>query len=89
LGTNINNLNSSLVNGFKIIIPPKELIKEFNKIAFPLYEKIGNNFKENQQLSSIRDWLLPLLMNGQVKVGDVEEVGGLMAAEPVVRYGKK
>jgi hypothetical protein len=29
-----------------------------------------------------------MLMNGQVKVGDVEEMGGLMAAEPGERYGE-
>ena len=91
LGTNINNLNSSLVKGFKIIIPPKELIKEFNKIAFQLYEKFGNNYKENQQLSSLRDWLLPMLMNGQVRPlapkGE-QEMERLMAAEPRVRYGE-
>ncbi len=27
--------------------------------------------EENQQLSSLRDWLLPMLMNGQVSVGDM------------------
>ena len=69
LGTNINNLNSSLVNGFKIVIPPRELIKIFNKKVASVYEKIGANLNENQQLSSLRDWLLPMLMNGQVTVG--------------------
>jgi hypothetical protein len=33
--------------------------------------------------------ILPILMNGQVKVGDVEEVGGLMAAEQGEEYGEK
>jgi type I restriction enzyme S subunit len=27
-----------------------------------------NNANENRQLSSLRDWLLPMLMNGQVRV---------------------
>lgn len=51
-----------------------------------LLNKIILNRLENQQLSALRDWLLPMLMNGQVKVGDVEEVGGLMAAEPGENY---
>jgi type I restriction enzyme S subunit len=29
--------------------------------------------KQNQELASLRDWLLPMLMNGQVTVGDAEE----------------
>jgi len=32
-------------------------------------KKSANNLKENQELIKIRDWLLPMLMNGQVKVG--------------------
>ena len=31
-------------------------------------EETNNNSKENQQLAQLRDWLLPLLMNGQVTV---------------------
>ncbi len=69
LGTNINNLNGSLVKGFKIIIPPIELIKSFNEKVSSAFEKIGNNMIYNQHLSHLRDWLLPMLMNGQVRVG--------------------
>lgn len=68
LGTNINNLNGALVSSFKILIPPINFIEEFNKIVFPVYEKVSSNVKENQKLTEIRDWLLPLLMNRQVKV---------------------
>lgn len=72
LGTNINNLNASLVNGFKLVIPPFEILSEFNKIALPIYNKIGNNLKENQHLSSLRDWLLPMFMNEQIIVSNLE-----------------
>lgn len=46
------------------------------------------NLKENQQLASLRDWLLPMLMNGQVTVGDVEEDLG-MVAENSTEYLKR
>ena len=49
------------------------------------------NLKENQELASLRDWLLPMLMNGQVTVGEaydiVEEKLGKVA-EGEVKYGK-
>ena len=49
-----------------------------------------NNEIENQKLTELRDWLLPMLMNGQVKVKAVEEEESfLMAAEPDVAYGKR
>lgn len=69
LGTNINNLNGTMVNSFKTIIPDKKILKKFNQIVEPLFDRIGNNLKQNQELSALRDWLLPMLMNGQVKVG--------------------
>lgn len=33
-----------------------------------MYQKIINGAFQNQQLASLRDWLLPMLMNGQVSV---------------------
>ncbi len=53
-----------------IPIPPIKLIEEFGKLTVPSNEQIANNLKQNQQLSELRDWLLPMLMNGQVTVGD-------------------
>ena len=43
-------------------------IKEFEKITAPIFRQINNRKVENQTLAELRDWLLPLLMNGQVKV---------------------
>lgn len=72
LGTNINNLNGSLVKGFKIVIPPVDLVEKFNNEVLSIYEMIGNNHKQNQQLSELRDWLLPMLMNGQVSIMEID-----------------
>jgi type I restriction enzyme S subunit len=68
LGTNINNLNSKLINDFKILLPSKDVITRFNIKLSAIHEKIGNDLTENQTLSELRDWLLPMLMNGQVRV---------------------
>lgn len=73
-----------------IPIPPIELIAELDKKLNILLEKIVSNKKQNQQLSQLRDWLLPMLMNGQVTVGEAEEmVEGLgMVAEERGDYKK-
>jgi type I restriction enzyme S subunit len=44
------------------------VLHRFEEAARALYEKMAVNTVENQQLAQLRDWLLPLLMNGQVKV---------------------
>ena len=51
-----------------VIVPDKEVSSKFETQANVIYEKIKNNIFENQELTQLRDWLLPRLMNGQVKV---------------------
>lgn len=51
------------------IKPSDLLIQEFGEIVIPMNNRIANNLIENQKLTELRDWLLPMLMNGQVKVG--------------------
>lgn len=48
---------------------PKEIIEAFHKIIFKYHSEIDQNIEENNKLTKLRDSLLPLLMNGQVKVG--------------------
>lgn len=70
-GTILKNVNQATLNDLKITLPIEEnLIKEFNHKIKPLFAKINLIQKENQKLSELRDWLLPMLMNGQVVVSD-------------------
>lgn len=98
LGTNINNLNSGMVNGFKLVIPAEDILKLFNEKVESIYKKISINYKENQELASLRDWLLPMLMNGQVSVAStssakenykVEDTILGMVAEPAEELKSK
>jgi len=50
------------------IKPSNYLQLKFEKTYKPICEKQANNERENQNLVNLRDWLLPMLMNGQVKV---------------------
>ena len=51
-----------------VIVPDKKISLQFANKADVIYKKIRNNIFENQELTQLRDWLLPMLMNGQVKV---------------------
>ena len=46
----------------------KKVVDDFVKIYSPLIDLISKNKRKNQQLTQLRDWLLPMLMNGQVKI---------------------
>lgn len=50
-----------------IAVPPTKIIFEFQRLVLPLNEQIANNLRQNQVLTALRDWLLPMLMNGQIK----------------------
>ncbi len=58
---------------YKVIKPSKEILLNFDKIVHPYFQKQNKIEESNLQLSSLRDWLLPMLMNGQVSVGDKNE----------------
>lgn len=49
-------------------IPSVTLINQFELKLASVFKKLQNIEQENQQLAQLRDWLLPLLMNGQVTV---------------------
>ena len=74
---------------FSLAIPTDDILKKFEEIGSPFFDKMTSNTKENQKLTQLRDWLLPMLMNGQVKVAEHGNVSDeLMVAEPVVGYGE-
>lgn len=68
MGTNINNLTNSDMLDCRIILPNEEILDKFENIVEKNIRLISNNYIQNQELTQLRDWLLPMLMNGQVKV---------------------
>ncbi|WP_341328770.1 restriction endonuclease subunit S [Methylotuvimicrobium sp. KM2] len=53
---------------YKIILPNQTIAARYHEVVAPCYEKIKGGIFENQHLMRLRDWLLPMLMNGQVTV---------------------
>ena len=68
-GATMQGIGNDDLKFFKIIIPDTDNIINFKKSTRAIYEKMELNRIENQKLTKLRDWLLPMLMNGQVKVG--------------------
>lgn len=64
------NWNDALEN-YRFAMPSNpKLLYEFSKISEPLIAEAKNCARETEQLTKLRDWLLPMLMNGQVTVRD-------------------
>ena len=49
------------------------IVRDFMKKIEPMYKKTVANYLQNKELTTLRDFLLPLLMNGQVTVGDIKK----------------
>lgn len=67
-GSARDNLSQDKIKELQISIPTDELLEKFHLATRTMYEKIIVNSKENSELIKLRDWLLPMLMNGQVTV---------------------
>ena len=76
----------STLKDCKFILPVKSIVDDFTKKVSPILDKLEVIQKENQKLAALRDWLLPMLMNGQVTVGEAKEQLG-MVAEDNGKYG--
>ena len=67
-GTGLKHLQKDLLKQSPIYIPNENELKEFNRIVVPTFNMVSEKIRENTELTSLRDWLLPMLMNGQAVV---------------------
>ena len=67
-GSVFDSIVSNDIEFTNLAIPDTTLVSEFAKTVDLVFERIANNTRENQYLTHLRDWLLPMLMNGQVTV---------------------
>lgn len=69
-GSILKNVSQDTLGDLSVPIPPQEVLVEFNKQVAQALDLIHNNLNESVSLRKLRDWLLPMLMNGQATVGD-------------------
>jgi type I restriction enzyme, S subunit len=65
-------LNQTEVKDLKFLSPELELIEAFNNLVSPIVKKQLNNGRKNNDLSKLRDLLLPKLLSGEIEVSDME-----------------
>ena len=66
--TTMGHITQDHLKQAKIVVPPIELISKLDDNLQPIMLKQQILENQNQELIQLRDWLLPMLMNGQVKV---------------------
>ena len=69
-GSILKNVSQETLKNLLVPIPQQSLLSKFNDSVSRIYNLINGNIKENVQLTTLRDWLLPMLMNGQAIIED-------------------
>jgi len=74
-GTTFGSITKDDLHGLQFSRPPADskLLSSFESRVAPLRSLMVNNHRQNQHLTQLRDWLLPMLMNGQVTVASPPE----------------
>ena len=67
-GTTFGSITKDTLFEMKVVIPRRDQIKSFEEMVQPIEQKIRVAEQENRELTKLRDWLLPVLMNGQATV---------------------
>ncbi len=67
-GTTFGSITKDDLHSLQVVCPELELLERYDAIVSEYNKMIFTRSLENQSLIKLRDWLLPLLMNGQVTV---------------------
>ena len=69
-GTLVLHLDIKGISWFDTYIPPRMLLDKFEDFCRNIHLRMVETEKQNHRLTQLRDFLLPMLMNGQVSVAE-------------------
>jgi type I restriction enzyme, S subunit len=67
-GTTFGSITKNDLHSLTLAYPTSDLLKRYDEIVTNYNKMIFERSLENRELIALRNWLLPMLMNGQVKV---------------------
>lgn len=67
-GTTFGSITKDDLHSLKLVAPADNVLEKYNEIASKYDEMIFIRSQQNHQLTQLRDFLLPMLMNGQISV---------------------
>ena len=70
--TTMGHIQRGHLSSAATVCPPEALLNKMSQVMGPLWERTIHNDLENRTLAETRDYLLPRLMSGEVRVGDVQ-----------------
>ena len=71
-GTTVLHLGKEAIPSFACTVPPRRLIEQFDSVAATIFSRLQVIDEESETISALRDALLPKLVSGALRVGDLE-----------------
>lgn len=68
VGSAVPSLTTEILNNIEINIPPHDILKKFDDLVTPIFQKLEDNEEESNTLATLRDSLLPKLMKREISV---------------------
>ena len=72
-GTTFAEISKKNFRPLSIIVPTSDVLKVFDDVVNPVMERVVANENKSRSLVTLRDTLLPKLVSGEVRVGEIEK----------------
>ena len=77
-GSTFQEISKSNFRPLRVVVPSDPVLTSFTRSAVSLYRQLAENERESRSLAQLRDTLLPKLISGELRVGDVDKyLGGI------------
>jgi type I restriction enzyme S subunit len=73
-GATVDRISLLEFPSYPVLLPRPSLIKRFEGVARPLWDKINANLQQNESLIAVRDALLPKLLSGELRVNEADRL---------------
>lgn len=74
VGTTVIHLGKSDIDTFQLTLPPPCVLAAFSSLAEQLITRISHNAQESRSLVSLRDYLAPRLLSGEIRVANAIQI---------------
>ena len=71
-GSAVPSMTVDILNSIELFKPDNKSLEFFESIASKIYLKIFSNSKESENLSELRDLLLPKLISGELDISEIK-----------------
>lgn len=78
-GSVFSTITRQTFDAVRVVLPPEHVCQKFEQSTVGLFDALLSNVNESRSLAQLRDTLLPKLISGELRVGDVDKfLGGVI-----------